>query len=165
MKAYLANGLFSRADFLFNEYLLEGIRWDIPELKVYAPQENEAINDKSEYADSLAIAEADSKELMSSDLLIAVIDGVEIDSGVSAEIGMFATTGKPIFALYTDSRQQGNGHIMKLLALQEDATENQFMYRNLFVIGLIKKSGGGVYADEMSLIKAVGDYVEETEND
>lgn len=151
MKAYLANGLFSWGDRLVNEKIAKEIRAAFPSVSLYVPQENDEINDKSGFADSKVIAEADTKKLLESDFLIAVIDGVEIDSGVAAEIGMFYMTGKPIYALFTDIRQQGRTNLLKLNALVADPTENQFVYRNLFVIGLIKQSDGGIFSevDEM----------------
>lgn len=141
MKAYLANGLFSIGDRYVNEVIARELRAAISEIDLYVPQENDAINDKNAYADSLAIAEADLNSLKESDVLIAVIDGVEIDSGVAAEIGAFAMLNRPIVALLSDVRQQGRTNTKKIDALIADGTENQFIYRNLFVVGLIKQNG------------------------
>ncbi|WP_431812127.1 nucleoside 2-deoxyribosyltransferase [Lysinibacillus sp. FW12] len=141
MKAYLANGLFSLGDRLVNEQLAAAIREAVPGIALYVPQENDAINDKSAYADSLAIAQADLEMLEKSDVLIAVLDGVEIDSGVAAEIGAFAMLNRPIVGVLTDVRQQGRDNMQKIEALVRDGLENQFVYRNLFVIGLIKRNG------------------------
>ena len=141
MKAYLANGLFSIGDRYVNELLARELRAAIPEIELYVPQENDAINDKNAYADSLAIAAADLNSLKESDVLIAVIDGVEIDSGVAAEIGAFSMLDRPIVALFSDVRQQGRTNAKKIDALVADGTENQFIYRNLFVVGLIKQNG------------------------
>lgn len=155
MKAYLANGLFGMGDRLANEYIAKEIRREISNIELYLPQENTEINDKTSYADSVTIAEADMERLKESEFLIAVIDGVEIDSGVAAEIGAFYMLNRPIFALYTDVRQQGRDNERKIHALIEDGVENQFMYRNLFVIGLIKKSGGGIYSNIEDLIDGI----------
>lgn len=141
MKAYLANGLFSIGDRYVNEVIARELRAAIPQIDLYVPQENDAINDKNTYADSLAIAEADLNSLKESDVLIAVIDGVEIDSGVAAEIGAFSMLNRPIVALFSDVRQQGRTNGKKIDALIADGTENQFIYRNLFVVGLIKQNG------------------------
>lgn len=140
-KGYLANGLFGLGDRLVNELVAKAIRQAIPGVDLYVPQENAAINDKNAYANSGQIAAADIEALKASDFLVAVIDGVEIDSGVAAEIGAFSMLNRPIFALFTDSRQQGRDNEQKIAALKEDAVENQFVYRNLFVIGLIKQNG------------------------
>ncbi len=141
MKAYLANGLFSIGDRYVNERIAAELRKAIGGIELYVPQENDAINDKSAYADSLAIAAADLAHLEESDVLIAVLDGVEVDSGVAAEIGVFSTFNRPIIALFSDVRQQGRDNAKKIEALVEDGTENQFIYRNLFVVGLIKRNG------------------------
>jgi nucleoside 2-deoxyribosyltransferase len=159
MKGYLANGLFSIGDRLTNQLIASRLRFITNKVDLYVPQENDAINDKTQYADSIAIAKADTEKLMESDFLIAVIDGIEIDSGVAAEIGMFATTGKPIFALFTDVRQLGRDNAEKIDALIEDATENQFVYRNLFVIGLIKQTEGGIFSEIEDLVQAVKEKI------
>lgn len=156
---YLANGLFTMGDRIVNDFLASELRTKYKmvtgeELELFVPQE-QGINDKSSYADSVTIARMDTEALMDSDILVAVIDGVEIDSGVSAEIGMFSTTGNPIYALYSDIRQQGRNNPDKLQALMDDGTENQWMYRNLFVIGLIKQTEGGVYDGIGSLVNDI----------
>ena len=89
----------------------------------------------------MSIARADLEGLKASDVLIAVIDGVEIDSGVAAEIGAFSMLNRPIVALFSDVRQLGRTNTKKIDALIADGTENQFIYRNLFVVGLIKENG------------------------
>lgn len=157
MKAYLANGLFSESDRLYNEYLANRIRDEFSEeiFELYVPQENMEINDKEAFASSVMIADGDDKHLFESDVMIAVIDGESIDAGVACEIGAFSTTGKPIFALYTDSRQQGRDNAKKINALVQSATENQFQYRNLYLIGKIKKSGGFIYSDKYQLINGL----------
>lgn len=153
MKAYLANGLFSEADIMYNEFLSMTLRELFPDLELFVPQEQE-INDKNSYADSVMIANTDTYNLLFSDFMIAVIDGVEIDSGVSCEIGIFSTTGKPIIAICTDIRQQGRDNPHKIEALINDGLENQFIYRNLFTVGVIKKNGKIVNSTN-SLIDAI----------
>ncbi|MEY9973486.1 nucleoside 2-deoxyribosyltransferase [Lysinibacillus sp. RC46] len=157
MKAYLANGLFSLGDRLVNEQLAAAIREAVPGIELYVPQENDAINDKTAYADSLAIAQADLEMLQNSDVLVAVLDGVEIDSGVAAEIGAFAMLNRPIVGVFTDVRQQGRDNMMKIEALVRDGIENQFVYRNLFVIGLIKRTGV-ITTSITEAVKAVEKY-------
>lgn len=158
MKAYLANGLFGMGDRLLNSLVGSQIRKEIQNIDLYIPQENPDINDKNSYADSITIAQADMERLKDSDFLIAIIDGVEIDSGVAAEIGAFSMLDKPIFALYTDVRQQGRNNNKKIEALIGDGTENQFMYRNLFVVGLIKQTKAGIFSTVDELINGIKKY-------
>jgi nucleoside 2-deoxyribosyltransferase len=155
MKAYLANGLFSEADRMYNEHLAKLLRDEIDGLDLFVPQESAEINDKNAYADSLMIADWDSSKLLESDVLIAVLDGVEIDSGVSTEIGMFSMTGKPIIGLYTDIRQLGRDNQKKIEALIKDSTENQFSSRNLFTTGRIKLVNGVIVNNKFDMINLI----------
>lgn len=170
MKVYLANGLFSLSDILFNNLLAIQIREKFPELELYLPQENEAINNKQGFANSTQISSGDDSYLLESDFMIAVIDGATIDEGVSCEIGKYQGVNmvyedyRPIFALYTDSRQLGRDNLEKLDALRADAVENQFPYRNLYVIGTIKDSGGGIYSNIDDLLSAIEKYMEVQKN-
>lgn len=140
MKIYLANGLFSQADYEFNAKVAEYIRDNIEYVNLFVPQEQE-INDKNSYADSQQIFQLDFDNVKDSDLIIAIVDGVEIDSGVACEIGIARALNIPIIALYTDVRRLGASNLKKINALMADTIENQFMYRNLFVVGAVKSNG------------------------
>ena len=158
MKIYFAGPMFAKADLLYNEYLVKEIRALSPEIQVYLPQENEAINDKTAYADSKMIALADTEKVLESDLLVAVLDGLTIDAGVASEIGVAYAKEIPVIAVYTDTRQQGADNEKKLSALQETG-ENQFHYLNLYTVGLIKLNGA-VYNTEAGFLEAVQEFIE-----
>lgn len=145
-KIYLANGLFSLADRNLNDLIAKEIRSTFNDIDLFVPQE-QSINDKNGYADSLTIYELDYHNLNKSHIMVAVIDGVEIDSGVACEIGVASALGIPIVALYSDVRQLGTDNNKKIDALIENSVENQFMYRNLFVVGAIRNSGGAIVKD------------------
>ena len=150
---YFAGPMFARSDLRYNEHLVKQIRELSSDITVYLPQENEAINDKSAYADSKMIALADTEEVLKSDLMIAVLDGITIDAGVASEIGVAYAKEIPIIALYSDTRQQGADNQKKLAALATPA-ENQFHYLNLYTVGLVKLNGQ-VVATEDDLLKAI----------
>lgn len=156
-KVYYAAPLFSNMELLYNEYLVREIRQEFPNVDLYVPQEQGDINDKSQYADSMAIAKYDTDALLSSDLLIAILDGPTIDVGVATEIGVAYQAGIPILALYTDTRQQGADNQEKIEALQKLA-ESQFSYINLYTVGLIKMNGK-IYDNEEDLTQAIEDYI------
>lgn len=137
---YFASPLFSNMELRYNAWVVERIRQQHPELEVYLPQEQGDINDKTQYANSLMIAQADTDALLASQVLIAVLDGLIIDPGVASEIGVAYQAGIPIIGLYTDSRQQGADVPEKIAALSEIA-ESQFSYVNLYTTGLIKLNG------------------------
>ena len=157
MKLYFAAPLFAASDLRYNTELVASIRQQYPQLEIYLPQENTAINDKSAYADSKMIALADTEKVLESDLMIALLDGLTIDAGVASEIGVAYAKGIPVLGLYTDSRQQGADNQQKLAALQTVA-ENQFHYVNLYTVGLIKLNGE-IYSSEVALVAGLADYL------
>lgn len=138
MKIYFANDLFNDATLMYNEHVVSKIEEELPDVEVYLPQRNDAINDKTQYADSLTIVKADYEELEDSDVLVAVIDSD--DSGVALEIGMFYMMNKPIIGIYTDTRRIAYGNEQKKEAI-DILGENQIAYTNLMVIGAIKERG------------------------
>lgn len=157
---YLGGPLFSEADQLFNSQLTLSIRQRFGDrVEVYSPQENESINDKSGYADSIDIFDGDNEYLDQTDILIAHLDGPVIDPGLGAEIGYFYHSGRPILGLYTDSRQGHFNNQDKINALEEVA-ESQFSYANLYVIGAVKKRGQ-IYRSSKDLLDALGNLLEE----
>ncbi|MEG0373251.1 MAG: nucleoside 2-deoxyribosyltransferase [Enterococcus sp.] len=155
---YFAAPLFAQSDLLYNQHLVKRIRELSSALSIYLPQENAGINDKSAYADSKMIALADTEEVLKSDLMIALLDGLTIDAGVASEIGVAYAKGIPIIGLYTDSRQQGAENQQKLMALQTPA-ENQFHYLNLYTVGLIKLNGEIVNTEE-ALLEQIKSFLE-----
>ena len=161
IKGYLGNGLFSLQEQLFNKYLAEKLRKELPELELYVPQENAEINDKSNFADSIAIATADYERLQDADFLIACLDGVLVDPGLATEIGDMLSMGKPVFGLYTDVRQQkefDSAFREKTMALI-DVAESQWHYVNLYTVGRIKMSdNSNIFTSVNDLIWAVKEY-------
>lgn len=142
LKIYFASPLFTDMERDFNKKVVDEIRLLFSNsVDIYLPQENDAINDKSGYADSKMIAIADTKELLDSDLVIAVLDGVTIDAGVASEIGIAYEHGIDIIGMYTDSRQGTHRNLKKVNAL-DIVAESQFSYINLYTVGLIKSAFG-----------------------
>ncbi|BDR56781.1 nucleoside 2-deoxyribosyltransferase [Xylocopilactobacillus apis] len=157
MRIYFANALFTIAEQTFNAQLAEKIRAIDPSIELYLPQENQEINDKSLYADSKMIAKGDTEQLVKSDLVVAILDGVILDPGVAAEIGVAYGKGIPIIGLYSDSRQEGASNKQKVEALN-DVAENQFFYLNLYVVGLIKLNGS-IVATEADLTRKIAEKI------
>lgn len=158
VKIYFGSPLFTEMEQMYNNYLVKMIREKFKEqVEIYLPQENEAINDKSGFADSIAIAQGDNAYLEEADMLIAVLDGVTPDSGLSAEIGYFYSMNKPIIGLYTDVRQGTYGNQQKIDALEEIA-ESQFSYVNLYTVGLIKQRGKIVRTSK-ELVQVLDEYI------
>jgi nucleoside 2-deoxyribosyltransferase len=75
-----------------------------------------------------------------SDIVVAVLDGVDVDSGTASEIGFAAGLGKPSFGLRTDSRLAG---------------DNLGSRVNLQVEYWIEHGGGRVVTEVADLLTAV----------
>lgn len=159
MNIYFAAPLFAKSDLLYNADLVNQIRSTYPQADIYLPQENASINDKSAYADSKMIAQADTEKVLESDLMIALLDGLTIDPGVASEIGVAFAKEIPVLGLYTDSRQQGADNQQKITVLKTVA-ENQFHYLNLYTVGLIKLNGE-IYSSENVLLEGLAAYLGE----
>lgn len=75
------------------------------------------------------IGAANENGIRESDTLLAVLDGLEVDSGCAAEIGFAMGIGKPVFGLRTDWRDSGEFGLPL----------------NLQVLHFIEKSGGTLF--------------------
>jgi hypothetical protein len=142
IRGYLATHFFDIFGFEGTAKLAQEIREACPFLELYVPQENGEINDKESNDGNItaeAIYQADTDYLLSSQVLIAYLDGVEVDAGVAGEVGIMAGsletlqklgiqhTPKLIVGIYSDMRRLGTG--------------DNHMYKNLFVIGAVEKWG------------------------
>lgn len=54
------------------------------------------------------LGEANAASIERADAMLAILDGVDVDSGTAAEIGFAAAAGKPIVGLRLDTRQAGD---------------------------------------------------------
>lgn len=102
MMIYLAGPLFTRAEYQFNEELA----YDLKEIgfEVFLPQEKckGVLNTREIFTICKAGIEA-------SDIVIAILDGADADSGTCWEVGFAYAIGiSRIIALRTDFRQSGD---------------------------------------------------------
>jgi nucleoside 2-deoxyribosyltransferase len=158
MKIYLASPLgFAESTRLFMEHLAERLRqyaevlnpWDQTELG----QQYEAVNHLPTHQERITryqeintqIGALNAQMVREADTIVAVLDGVDVDSGTAAEIGYGYGLGKRLFGLRTDIRQSG---------------ENEGGLVNLQVRYFIDHSGGTVVTTVDELI-----YVLFGEND
>lgn len=128
LKIYWANALFSEADRKFNERCTEKLR--SVGYQVFLPQETSFTFDENPSNEE--IYEADTKALLTSDVLVACVDQFPTDAGVACEIGVACRAQIPIIALCTDIRAKRTGPGK--------------MYKNQYVLGAIEKHGMIVYS-------------------
>ncbi len=111
---YIAAPLFTEAECDFNRKLSDEI--EKIGFKVFLPQEDSNnIKDSSRY--SLLIRNEKNRHkiifnknvvaIEKSDIIVAVIDGTDVDSGTAWEIGYAFAKGKPVLGLRTDFRTLG----------------------------------------------------------
>ncbi|KCZ72905.1 nucleoside 2-deoxyribosyltransferase [Candidatus Methanoperedens nitroreducens] len=101
---YLAAPLFSESERDFNHKLRDEIR-NIG-FNVFLPQED-SNNIKNVNHQQQVIFNKNLAAIEKSDLLVAVIDGSDVDSGTAWEIGYAFAKGKPVLGLRTDFRTLG----------------------------------------------------------
>jgi len=101
MKVFLAAPIFSTAEREFNSKLAEELRRKGYE--VFLAQELPLLSSESE-EDKKNIFFMDIEGLESSDVVVAVLDGSDVDSGVAFELGYAFARGKPIIGVRTDHR-------------------------------------------------------------
>lgn len=150
---YLGGSLFTEKDQTYLASIAEKIRTECAKnnfsIDLYVPQENSDINDKTKFADSVAIYDGDTARLMHTDIFIFSLDE---DLGLAAEIGYYANKcqmydgllgkGPYMIGIYSDTRDMSIPHDSKKeLYGNKNIAESQFSYYNLYVIGAIKKYG------------------------
>lgn len=105
-KIYMSGALFSLIERHFNRALKNRIEKELSDVKVILPQDfrtGENLNDRR-HLDRIfrqcmaAIGEAD--------VVLAVLDGPDVDSGVAFEIGAAYRAGIPVVGIRTDYRNQ-----------------------------------------------------------
>jgi len=104
-RVYLAAPLFSEAERSYNTALADLLRQHL--FEVYVPQEtgdDTAHRDMPEHA---RIYDQNKKALHDADVVVAIIDGADADSGTAWEMGYAAALNKPVYALRTDFRRVG----------------------------------------------------------
>ncbi|HRA47858.1 MAG TPA: nucleoside 2-deoxyribosyltransferase [Thermomicrobiales bacterium] len=93
------------------------------------------------HAANLGIGAKNERMIRSVDRLVAVLDGIDVDSGTAGEMGFAYGLGKPVYGLRTDWRMTG---------------DNEAAGVNLQLRYFIEESGGSYHTSISSLIAALG---------
>jgi nucleoside 2-deoxyribosyltransferase len=101
MEVFLAAPLFSDAERDFNSKVAERLR--DKGFQVWLAQEAPFIHEGTS-KEKQKIYEEDISALKACDVVVAVLDGMEVDSGVAFEMGYAVAIGKPVMGLKTDHR-------------------------------------------------------------
>jgi nucleoside 2-deoxyribosyltransferase len=101
LKIFMAAPLFSEAERDFNSKIAAALRKE--GFEVWLAQERKFI-EHSSAKEKRGVFNEDLDALNRSDAILAVLDGVDVDSGVAFEMGFAHANGKPIVGLKTDHR-------------------------------------------------------------
>ncbi len=101
---YLAAPLFLEAELDFNRKLRDEMKNS--GFNVFLPQED-SNNVKDRDDRQKIIFSKNEAAIEKSDMIVAVVDGADVDSGTAWEIGYAYARGKPILGLRTDFRTLG----------------------------------------------------------
>ncbi|MCZ7395701.1 MAG: nucleoside 2-deoxyribosyltransferase [Candidatus Methanoperedens sp.] len=108
---YLAAPLFSEAEHDFNRKLRDEIKY--AGFAVFLPQED-SNNVRAENRQKI-IFNKNLAAIEGSDIIVAVIDGTDVDSGTAWEIGYAFAKNKPVIGLRTDFRTLGIEGVVNLM--------------------------------------------------
>lgn len=173
MRVYLAAPIFAEWNREYNEKVAQRIEQEFPDIELYVPQRNQAINDKTKCATAEQICQGDfTDNLDRDDIVVALVDGDTPGIGTTIECGYFARrceeeiqqqgfTKKKIISLYTDSRECSNTNNAAKNEKLNEFAECQYSYLNLLLVGVLKRYGTMCRTvDEVieELRKAVKDY-------
>jgi len=108
MKIYLAAPLFSQRERQYNRRLAERLDALLPRCAVVLPQDfrvgprGASFNDRRHLK---VLPGRCMKEIAGADVVLALLDGADADSGVAFEVGYARGIGKPVLGVRTDYRQ------------------------------------------------------------
>ena len=118
-RVYLAAPLFSESERVYNLSVARQLRNNF--FDVYLPQEAGDDSDTRNKEEQVRIFSENSRALKNADIIVAIIDGADADSGTAWEMGYAYAHGKQVIALRTDFRRSGRYEKVNLM-LEESAT-------------------------------------------
>ena len=116
---YLAAPLFSEPERAYNLLVAGELRNNF--FDVYLPQEAGDDSDTRNKEEQVRIFSENLRALKNADIIVAIIDGADADSGTAWEMGYAYALGKQVIALRTDFRRSGRHEKVNLM-LEESAT-------------------------------------------
>ena len=118
-RVYLAAPLFSDPERAYNLSVAGQLKNNF--FDVYLPQEagDDSVTRNKE--EQVRIFSENSRALENADVIVAIIDGADADSGTAWEMGYAFAHGKQVIALRTDFRRSGNHEKVNLM-LEKSST-------------------------------------------
>ncbi len=101
-RIYLSGPLFSRGEIAWGQRVKSFLEDRLPGVQIIWPHELSSCQ-----AGPGQIFDINQKALNDADLMVAMLDGPQVDDGTAWEIGYFFSQGKSILGLRTDLRRAG----------------------------------------------------------
>jgi nucleoside 2-deoxyribosyltransferase len=117
-RVYLAAPLFSEPERAYNLSVAGRMRDNF--FEVFLPQEASDDSDTRNKEEQVRIFSENLRALENADIIVAIIDGADADSGTAWEMGFAFAHGKQVIALRTDFRRVGM-HEQVNLMLEESS--------------------------------------------
>lgn len=118
-RIYLAAPLFSEAERTYNSRIAALLRENF--FEVFLPQEAGDDSAARDHIEHERLFSANVQALDRADIVVAIIDGADADSGTAWEMGYAHASGKPVVAFRTDFRWVGRSERVNLM-LERSAT-------------------------------------------
>ncbi len=118
-RVYLAAPLFSESERVYNLLVAKQLRNNF--FDVYLPQEAGDDSDTRNKEEQERIFSENLRALQNADIIVAIIDGADADSGTAWEMGYAYANRKKVIALRTDFRRSGRYEKVNLM-LEESST-------------------------------------------
>lgn len=112
-RVYLAAPLFSEAERSYNTTLAARLEENL--FEVYVPQEAGDDSGTRGNSEQEILFEKNLQALKDADIVVAIIDGADADSGAAWEMGYAFAVEKPVIALRTDFRRIGHHEHVNLM--------------------------------------------------
>lgn len=145
MRIYLAGPLFSQAERAWNAEL--AARLSAAGHQVFLPQE--AIGGL-ERLEADAIFQLDVGGVRSAEVVVAILDGADPDSGTCFECGLAHGLGIPVVAVRTDFRAGGDG-----LPGQKLSTINLMLSQSASAVVYVPEPSAGVHDVAWAILEAL----------
>lgn len=134
MRIYLAASLFTQSERIWNRALAASIEKLCPGTTVMLPQDIKTKGDYSEAKNNAYLFARCVEGVDKADVLLAIMDGDEVDSGTAWEMGYAYAKGKPVIGVRTDFRPGADSGVNLMLSRSCRSIVREFAFQEDVVI-------------------------------
>lgn len=148
IKIYFAAPLFTQAERIWNQTLANAIVDQHPEMKVFLPQQESTKALNNGQFDFARVQQICLSGIDASDVLVAILDGPDSDSGTCFECGYAFSKGKKIIGIRTDFRAGEDQGLNAMLSQSctevihyrtSNASENQIVKLGRLIVASVNR--------------------------